>query len=54
MLFTCQRVTKGRRNEVKVSKSSVAVQFDKLEFTILFQFESIALERTLVHVFLLL
>ena len=33
LFLFCQRVTKGRRNEVKVSKSSVANLFDKLAFT---------------------
>lgn len=31
----CQRVTKGRRIAVKVSKSSASAPFDKLEFDIL-------------------
>ena len=32
VLFSCRRVTKGHRIEVKVSKSSVTALFDKLEF----------------------
>ena len=32
----CQRVTKGRRIKVKVSKSSVSAPFDKLEFYLFF------------------
>lgn len=38
VFLSCQRVTKGRRIEVKVSKRSVATLFDKLKFVELLKF----------------
>ncbi len=37
--FFCQRVTKGHRIEIRVSKSSVITQFNKLELIVIIDLE---------------